>query len=193
MTQRMVRRIHLEPRDVPPAFLRAFPSYRGRKFTAEVTESVSLTGTYWDGGTRSRYALLRVADGRASIAPPDHPFFDRRGIEGTTHQIPPGFIVVEHCIFCGKDLGLTFYVRPDMAAPLLPDPVGELDEQRKRILGAFAGLKSGEYRRKALAGLGFTDSIRDELAAGGYLKVSRNGACGITTKGRNACEGVRVH
>jgi hypothetical protein len=35
--------------------------------------------------------------------------------------MPPNVIVVEHSIFCGKDVGITIYVRPANLAKLLPE------------------------------------------------------------------------
>lgn len=35
-------------------------------------------------------------------------------------EIPAGVAIVEHSIFCGKDAGVTIYVRPENLAPLLP-------------------------------------------------------------------------
>ena len=40
------RTIHLDAREVPDVFRRAFPGYRGRKFVVEVRESVTLGREY---------------------------------------------------------------------------------------------------------------------------------------------------
>jgi hypothetical protein len=184
----MRERIHMERGDVPAALLRAFPEYRGRKFVAVPCETVTVQGTYWSGGSRSTYRMVRL-DGAGPVgqAPVDHPYFDGKGVEGQTYALPAGVAVVEHSIFCGKDMGLTFYVRPDVLAPLLPSGP-ELTDGERRALACFRGLKSGAYRQEALAGCGYSDEMRDRLAGLGLLKVAKNGATRLTTEGKNAAE-----
>ncbi len=182
---------YLEPSQVPK-HLQTVHGYNGRTFKARTAESVTITGNYWDGGSRSYWALVRLDTGAGTIAPTDHPAFDARSIEGTTYPIPPGFCVVEHVIFCGKDLGLRFYVRPSDIAPLLPEPVTDLADSDLEILGYFSQWRSCPERKEALQRAGLTDDVRDRLASAGYLKVARNGATAITIKGRNASSGVRL-
>ena len=54
----------------------------------------------------------------------------------------PGIAVVEHSMFCGKDMGLTFHVHPDNAAKLLPAPTAELTAHEKLVLQATCSFKS---------------------------------------------------
>ena len=88
-------------------------------------------------------------------------------------------------MFCGKDLGLTFYLLPTDAAPLLPPPSEELTETELVILAIIRGLKSGyraeEYRRKGISE-GELEAYKAGLIKRGYL----NAAGAITTKGKNA-------
>ena len=182
---------YLEPSQVPK-HLQTVHGYRGRTFKARTAENVTITSNYWDGGSRSYWALVRLDTGAGAIAATDHPAFDARGITGSTYQIPAGYCVVEHVIFCGKDLGLRFYVRPEDIAPLLPAPVTDLSGGELRILGYFAQWRSCPERKEALQDAGLTDDVRNRLAGAGYLKVARNGATRITIKGRNASSGVRL-
>jgi hypothetical protein len=55
--------------------------------------------------------------------------------------LKPGFAVLEHSIFCGKDMGLTFYLHPDNATKLLP-PVHDISPYERLVLRATASLKS---------------------------------------------------
>ena len=63
------RSIHLDPGEVPSVFRRAFPSYRGRKFVVEVTDSVFLQCNHWSGGTRYTYRGVDLVTG--AVLPPD--------------------------------------------------------------------------------------------------------------------------
>lgn len=186
---------YLEREQIPAHFLRGF-NYNGRKFKVQASGKVTIHDTIWGGGTRSTWHMLRLADG--ALAPldqskrdpkPGDPFGWIPNVDGQSFDIPEGYAVVEHSIFCGKDMGLTFYVRPEALAPLLPPPA-EIDQRDRRILGTFAGLKSGEYRREALAKLSYTGADRDRLVALGMLRVSSNGATAVTTAGRNASQGM---
>lgn len=99
----------------------AFPEYRGRKFRFQVqTYSIDLR-SYWDGGTRSYFKFVCLADGRVSIEVPVQSAFDKqiKGLDACT--VPEGFVCVEHVIFCGKDLGLRLHVHPNNVAKLLTD------------------------------------------------------------------------
>ena len=58
------------------------------------------------------------APSRAGLAP-----WSANWPEVTTVEIPVGVVVVEHVFFCGKDLGLRFYVRPENVQRLLPENV----------------------------------------------------------------------
>ena len=122
---------HLEKSDVP-ATLRA--GYNGRKFKVRICDDgqVSLQGDYWDGGSRNSYKLVQLTTGAevndvagTLLAASDlkyPPQFGGRPESERTVTIPEGWCVVEHSIFCGKDMGLTFHMLPADVAPLLPKP-----------------------------------------------------------------------
>lgn len=94
-----------------------FPSYRGRKIRLELTKQVTFCDLNWSGGTRNSYAAI-AHDGRTDrldmsrVAPWANP------IEGRTIDLPPGVLIVEHSIFCGKDCGLHLYLNPASAGTL---------------------------------------------------------------------------
>lgn len=95
----------------------SFPEYKGRKIQLELTDKVTFSDTNWGGGSRNRYAAI-AHDGRtdrldfSGIAPWRNP------IEGRTIDLPPGVLIVEHTIFCGKDCGLRLYLNPASAGTL---------------------------------------------------------------------------
>ena len=191
--------IYLDANMVPATLRRG---YDGKKFKAHVCETMTIpmTAGLWDGGSRDKYSVIRLADG-AEIEPINHnaaPWNRER--RDVTVQLEPGIAVVEHSMFCGKDMGLTFYVHPSNAAQLLPRPSGELTPHEKLVLIATRSLKSsyagrdrydnaqGEYHcEKALAGAPYPsraqwDEAKQSLIGKGLL----NKAGAITTAGRNA-------
>ncbi len=95
----------------------SFPEYRGRKIQLELTDKVTFSDTNWGGGSRNRYAAI-AHDGRkdrldfSRVAPWNNP------IEGRTIDLPPGVLIVEHTVFCGKDCGLHLYLNPASAGTL---------------------------------------------------------------------------
>lgn len=98
-----------------------FPEYSGRSFRITPAERVTLVDVNWGGGTRNSYrgcTIEGVATGDidhiAWKAPWTH------GADGASVAIPPGGVLAVHEIFCGKDLGIRFYVHPTNIAPLLP-------------------------------------------------------------------------
>lgn len=57
--------------------------------------------SYWDGGSRSQYALWR--NGRQAHLPVNgHPYFDASGRNPTEYIPQPGDILVRHGISAGK-------------------------------------------------------------------------------------------
>ena len=138
--------IYLEPNQVP-AHLRG--NYTGKKFQVEITDSVRLYNTYWSGGSRNTYTVTSLIDGASksvganSTAPQFGPCSD-----GAKLPVLPGFAVIEHSIFCGKDMGLTFYIHPDNAAKFLPDNTPTLTDAELCLLDATAGLKANYGGRK---------------------------------------------
>jgi hypothetical protein len=94
-----------------------FPNYKGRKIRLEHVAKVTFSDTNWCEGSRSQYAAM-ATNGQSEVlnmkgvAPWNNP------IEGKTFPLPPGYLIVEHTIFCGKDCGLTVYMNPDSAGEL---------------------------------------------------------------------------
>jgi hypothetical protein len=70
-------------------------------------------------------------------------------------------------------------------------PVERLSEEERRVMYCYGALKSGEYRKNALAEIARkhrcdTSAIVDSLVSRGYLKRATNGATQITTLGKNS-------
>jgi len=144
-----MKRIYLDPALVPPQ-LRG--GYSGKHFEAILAETMTVPATagLWDGGSRDVYRALELKSGRTvplsdqSSAPFDGGRADR---EVTLQQ---GIVVVRHTISRGKDLGLTFWLRPDDAVPLLPAPVA-LTAHERVVLLATRSFKSHHMGRDRFA------------------------------------------
>lgn len=89
---------------------KAFPEYRGRKFRKVVSSSSRELHSYWTEGSKDSYRTVDLATGRIAEPITVQPF---------VRDVAPPFVpssnvlLVEHTIFCGKDLGCRIYVHPD--------------------------------------------------------------------------------
>ena len=186
--------IYLDPNQVPS---RLRGDYKGKQFKAVVTDTVEIpiTAGLWDGGSRDLYHFVELATGicfaipNQSAAPWDKA---RHAYKG---ELPLGVVMVEHSWFCGKDAGLTFYVRPDAAAKLLPEKSEELSEHEKIVLYATASYKSsynGMDRYEMAKSYAYgaqsfpTRAEWDQAKASLIGKGMLNKAGAITNKGRNS-------
>jgi hypothetical protein len=110
--------IKLAAKDLP-SWLKGFNGYRGRKYKTEARTSVTIPmdAGLWSGGSRTEYFIVRMEDGALHRPPMQDRYMDGR--KDIPVQLEPGFCVVVHSIFCGKDCGLTVYVHPDNLPKLL--------------------------------------------------------------------------
>lgn len=176
--------IYLEPAQVP-AHLKS--GYTGKTFRAQICETVTIpaqSGT-WSGGSRETYQAIDLATGK-SIAASDNTSAPWDNIRADrTVALRSGFAIVKATIFCGKDLGLTFFVHPNDAVKLLPPSDDEITDTERKVLAIIGGIKSGyraDYYRKAQISDAELEAIKASLIKRGYL--TKIGA--ITPKGRNA-------
>ena len=189
----MMTTIHNVDEVVKRLAMRAFPEYRGRRFklcilddTGDDKISVSLYGGYWDGGSKSYYRFLRLDQtGKTLAMPTAHPYFDKdnaRAQEGAF--LISGVALVEHSIFCGKDMGLTVTIHPRNAAKLLPEPVELSDDERVALRVIDTYISSARLRMAAEEGLTLDryDFAKLALESRGLLR--KNGS--ITPAGRDA-------
>ena len=200
MAEHSLQRIYLEPNMVPAA-LRG--GYQGKKFKACVCTDMTIPNDagLWSGGTRDVYSVVRLEDGKSMPATSwqgSHPYGQQR--QDTTVKLEPGIAVVQHSMFCGKDMGLTFYVHPDNAAKLIPAQPTMLTAHERLVLTATASLKSsyagrdryenarGEYHCvKALNGADYPTREQWDLAKHNLIQLGLlNKAAAITPAGRNA-------
>lgn len=94
-----------------------YPSYNGRR-PVIVEEKISYyLSDYWDGGSRNHACFVDLNDRR--ILTEEEAKVERQetgnwfNLAIGTARIMPSFVVVENCIFCGKDMGIRIYVHPE--------------------------------------------------------------------------------
>ena len=99
----------------------AAPNYKKHKAFFNVASSLTLHGTYWDGGSRSTYTAVRLADGFSLGAPQYAPPQFGGPREAPIVLIPVGVAIVETGTFCGKPATASVTVNPADVAKLLVD------------------------------------------------------------------------
>jgi hypothetical protein len=105
-------------------FKAAFPEYRGRKWAIEEQTYSKGIRSYWTGGSRSWYVIIRLADAAQVDVEDGHPYFDHNPLpDGGEYEARPGFVLIEHCHFCGHDLGLRAYFHAEDMTKMLPEEV----------------------------------------------------------------------
>ena len=178
----------------PDAFVKqvanvAFPDYNGRKFKVEIANTPLNMASYWSGGSRDYWSVVKL-DEMKVVEVPQQSAFDRPidGIERV--KLPAGFVAVKHTIFCGKDLGLTFYVPAESSPMFITAPVEDVTEDQKIVLAYTCSRKSSyagisDYRFHEAQSKGITreswNTAKSECIARGWL----NKAGAITNDGRN--------
>jgi hypothetical protein len=116
----MMTEMRVRKAQVRPIVEATFPTYRGRTFRVEFVETVTFRNTNWSGGTRSFYQAVRMTDGESvELARGFTPWANP--VEGRSVDLPEDIVVVEHVIFCGKDLGLRFLAHPSRSRLLEVD------------------------------------------------------------------------
>jgi len=114
-------KIKLKKKQVRKLLRESFPDYKGRKFYLEFKDRITVYNLNWSGGSKNEYAFFRADNKKAFVParPPwDNPF------ERQAFDLSPEVLVVEHCIFCGRDMGITVYAHPKLAARILPEFTG---------------------------------------------------------------------
>lgn len=103
--------IKLRKEQVREILARTFPDYKGRSFELVVTETVYLD-PYGGGGTYSDYFLLDTESDRVAPykTPMGGPFADKNAYQQL--PLPKSAVLIEHARFCGKDMGIKFYISP---------------------------------------------------------------------------------
>lgn len=172
----------------------AFPNYKGRKIKI-VYEHYSMSlRSYWSGGHRDYYKLVKLDGMEVRGVPSTHPFFDQQieGIDNVT--VPEGYVVVQHTLSGTQDLGITIHVPgPASLLPAGSDRV-ELTSTEQTVLSIIGGIVSSyrqqEYQRHGI-NASQVEAAKQSLIGKGLL----NSRGAITTAGKNVranqCKPVR--
>lgn len=101
------------------AFLRrAFPAYRKHKAIIHPTTSVTLSGGYWDGGSRSTYSGFTLQGVECPLKYNSAPPQFNGGAPDRIAVLDPDFVVLESGTFCGKPATVTIFALPETLATL---------------------------------------------------------------------------
>lgn len=167
----------------------AHPGYNGRKFKVEIANGPLNMASYWDGGSRDYWAVVKL-DEMKVVEVPQQSAWDRP-IDGIDRvKLPAGFVAVKHSRFCGHDMGLTFYVPAESSPMFITAPVEDVTEDQKIVLAYTRSRKSSyagisDYRFHEATKKGITrdrwNAAKSECIARGWL----NKAGAITNDGRN--------
>jgi len=166
-----------------------FPSYRGKSFSLS-TSIPSRLDSYWDGGSKDEFCFYHLDEHKSFSVASNHPYFERHN-PSHLEFLPPRILLVKHCYFCGKDMGITIYANESDITKMLPAPA-DVSENEKIVLKYTAHLKNtygGETNirfREANREKGITqdewNAAQNSCIAKGLLR--KNGS--ITPDGRNA-------
>lgn len=109
----MYETIKVKKAEIRPILEASFPQYAGRRFEVVLAETCYLSDTYWSGGTRSQYVFVPM-DGRnvRKLDSLQNPWESK--VEGSTVKMSVDFVIVEHSVFCGQDMGIKIHAHPDM-------------------------------------------------------------------------------
>ena len=174
--------------DVVNMARKAFPNYTGRKFKLNNSGHPVRITSYWDGGSRNYFSAVDLTTNARVDVPQNGTPFDGGPVAPGGVAVPAGFMIAEHSIFAGKDMGITFYVDPGTSTQFLPAPV-ELTSDETRVLectrsykSSYAGIKHYRFHQS-----GLTRDAWDTASNSLKSKKLLNRAGAITTAGRNAC------
>lgn len=184
--------IYLDPSpDVTDMARKVFPAYRGRKFRLDRSGTPVNVTSFWSEGSRDYFAAINLSTSEVVAVPQNGTPFDGGPIAPNGVVVPAGFMLVEHSIFMGKDMGITFHVDPETALDFLPEAV-EVSEDEQIVLRYTSGYKNtygGETNvrfREAQRSTGITSERWETAKASVTSKGMLNKAGAITNKGRNA-------
>lgn len=180
--------------------IKAFPEYTGRKFRYEICNKSMDLVSYWSGGSCNYYKIIDLTNDRILEIPQNGSGFERIKPLNNIQAPAPGFVVVKHSIFCGKDCGLTIYIHPENVNPeLIDEPKIELSNDELIVLlsismfkNSYAGEKNIRIkmavRETKINPQKYIDTLKS-LQRRGF--ISKSG--GLTKLGKNVCSDTKIH
>jgi hypothetical protein len=182
--------VYLKPEQTMINLAKKLFGYTGKKFKVTVANTYRLEN-YWDGGSKKDCYLIE-RNGLKFHAPSQATTNPFNAVAHERFYIPEGTFVLEHNISCGKDMGITFYVRSDeMDTMSLPEST-ELSRDEKIVLiatrsfkSSYAGIKNYRFS-EARSKTGITESEWNAAKESLITKGLLNKAGAINTEGKNA-------
>lgn len=114
--------IRLATKDVAAIVAATFPDYRRKTVLVHATDSCSIYGLNWDGGSRNQYRACTLDgsprenwDHFAAMFPGD----PRQPKPGDTAPVDRGVCIVRGGTSCGKPALLHLHIHPNDAGPYL--------------------------------------------------------------------------
>ena len=90
-----------------------YPTYKGRKVRLS-TYMPKQIDSYWDEGSRDYFVWYQPTTRKSFPVHSNHPGFERNQPRNINPElIPEDVMLVEHSIFCGKDVGITIHINPE--------------------------------------------------------------------------------
>ncbi len=118
----------------------AYPSYKGKRVKIVTGDTPTNLRSYWDGGSRDSYVFVALGNMERIQVESNHPYFEKDR-PSELKELPLGVVLVKHCIFCGKDMGITIYANGDDISKSLPLQE-EVSDDEKIVLEYTASLKN---------------------------------------------------
>jgi hypothetical protein len=110
--------IEVSFKEVSKLIQSAFPGAKSRRTVKVAPKAIYHVADYWDGGSRNECRFIQLSSGTV-MGSHDIPEALRQKVANPFNlpicdvTLKAGFIVVEHVIFCGKDLGYRIYCSPE--------------------------------------------------------------------------------
>lgn len=175
-----------------------FPEYIGKKVKIS-TDIPNTLESYWVEGSKNFFVFYKLSNGKAAEVHSNHPFFESNQ-PNKLKILPPGYLIVMHHIFCGKDMGITIYANQEDITPMIPQNTeNTLTREEKIVLiatrsfkNSYAGISDNRFREaRRVTGIKKEDweKAKTNLLKKGYL--DKKGA--ITAGGKNIIGWKQLH
>src|SRR5262245_16448192 len=175
--------LYVNPHDpqIKAILAATYPQYTGKKVRLREAHTYNLEN-YWSEGSRHYCRLYSLEHGTSQ--PPS--MTTTNPLKQSAHaeiEIPPNYLIVEHTIYSGHDLGICLYVRSENLALLLPPASPALSVRHGQILATIRAYISS-YRKEIWRRQAVTPTELADLRTLGYL--DHRGA--LTLAGKNASQ-----
>lgn len=198
------KEVYVDVRELPTPIQKALREVKYGRKNIMVEESrtyqmSSLSGTGRKGFTiavnlgTGRYQVEWGSWGGPNMFNPDNPV----DLDTKSRPIPPNNVVISGVMGGGNPTYATIKAHPDNLTKLLgAGDEDDITEEQKTALAIIGGIKGGYrkdyFRKYRLGEYSPNNPLLIEMAKMGLIKIMRNGAMKITTKGQNARGGKRV-